>query len=281
MDFFHLGVCKQRGEKGKNMQIGLCTAAGNIEKVREIGYDYIELSGKEIMSMSDEQFETYVKRKDALDFLVKGFNAYCDQKTPIVGEYFSESKTKQYASKICERGSALGIDFLDIGAPAARILPKDYNKNKADDQCKRFLEITAYEAQKYNIKVLFEALHNKCCNYVNYSTEALKIVKELDINNLRINLDFYHMEIMNENFEYAVEIMPYVEHIHYNHTVQGKLDREYIIPEDKPILHQIKKIIEQGKYKGAFSVEPDSTDDFDRLAALSLKVMQEVFKTSK
>ena len=38
------------------MLIGLCTKLDNIEKVKEIGYDYIELSGNEIMSLSDEQF---------------------------------------------------------------------------------------------------------------------------------------------------------------------------------------------------------------------------------
>lgn len=259
------------------MLIGLCTKLNNIEKVKEIGYDYIELSGNEIMSLSDAQFYKFAEIKHRLGFRVEGFNAYCNAKTPMVGDSFCEKTVQAYAANICERGAALGIRFLDIGAPAARILPNGYNQTKADNQCKKFLEITAMEAQKYNIEVLFEALHNKCCNYVHYSKEALRIVQELNIDNLKINLDFYHMEIMQENFEEAIPIMPYVKHLHYNHISSGKLDREYIVPEDKPILQRIKSIIEAGHYDGTFSVEPDDTPAFERLAPISYQVMREVF----
>ena len=259
------------------MLIGLCTKLDNIEKVKEIGYDYIELSGNEIMSLSDEQFYDFADRKKRLDFRVEGFNAYCNAKTPMVGDLFCEKTVQAYAAKICERGAVLGFRFLDIGAPAARMLPDGYNRVKADNQCKKFLEITAKEAQKHNIEVLFEALHNQCCNYLHYSKEALKLVQEVNMDNLKINLDFYHMEIMQENFEDAIPIMPYVRHLHYNHISPGKLDREYIIPEDKPVLQQIKRIIDAGSYDGTFSVEPDDTPAFERLATVSYQVMREIF----
>lgn len=260
------------------MQIGLCTKLDNIEKVKEIGYDYIELSGNEIMSLSDRMFLEFAKRKNNLDFPVQGFNAFCDAKTPIVGEGFSEKKVKEYAAKICERGASLGIRFLDVGAPMARILPENYSRDRADTQCKKFLEVTAKEAEQYGIEVLFEALHNQCCNYVNYTVEALEIVKAINIENLKINLDFYHMQIMNETLDNLSEFMPYVRHLHYNHISPGNLDREFIIPEDKPILYQIKDAVTACGYDGTFSVEPDPVLDFEKRAIISYNVMKEVFQ---
>ena len=261
------------------MQIGLCTAAKNIAEVQKIGYDYIELSGNEIMAMNEEAFEALVSERARLGFPVKGFNAYCNEKTPMVGDQFREETARQYAAEICRRGAALGIEFLDIGAPFARRLPEGYDRNKADEQCMRFLEVTAQEAQKYNIKVLFEALHNQCCNYVHYTSEALAIVEKLAIDNLMINLDFYHMEIMQEAFEDAIPAMNSVGHLHYNHTPAGKLNREYIIEEDRPALLHIRDVIRAGGYDGTFSVEPDATDAFAELAPVSLKIMREVFQS--
>ena len=39
------------------MKIGLCTPTRNIEKVKAMGYDYIEVAGNEIAAMSDEEFD--------------------------------------------------------------------------------------------------------------------------------------------------------------------------------------------------------------------------------
>ena len=259
------------------MQIGLCTPSKNIEKVKQIGYDYIELSGNEIMAMPEREFEALALRRAKLNYPVMGFNAYCNEKTPIVGDGFQAERARSYAAAICERGARLGIRFLDVGAPAARRLPIGYDKAKADLQCKKFLEVTAKEAEKYHIDVLFEALHNKCCNYVNYTVESLRLVREMDIENLKINLDFYHMEIMKESLENLSDVMPYVRHLHYNHISAGKLDREFIIPEDIPVLMKIKNILDDCGYDGTFSVEPDDTPAFDEVAPVSYKVMRTVF----
>lgn len=248
-----------------------------MEKVQEIGYDYIELSGQEIMAMSDSEFQALVKHKNALDYTVMGFNAYCDERTPIVGDRYCAEKTKDYAEKICSRGASLGIRFLDIGAPAARKLPTGYDKKKADAQCEAFLTITAQVAKLYGIEVLFEAMHAQCCDYANYTMDALHMIKKLSIENLKINLDFYHMTIMKESFETLAVVMPYVRHLHYNHITTGSLAREFICPADKPILEQLKKIIVSCGYDGTFSIEPDDTPAFERLAPVSYQVMREVF----
>ena len=51
----------QEGEL--QMKIGLCTPTKNIEKVKEIGYDYIEVAGNEIAAMTEEEFNAFVAKK--------------------------------------------------------------------------------------------------------------------------------------------------------------------------------------------------------------------------
>lgn len=260
------------------MKIGLCTPTKNIEKVKLLGYDYIEVAGNEIASMTDSEFEKFAVKKDELNFTVLGYNAYCNEKTPIVGDNFDEELVRVYAEKMCFRGNRLGIKNIGVGAPMARKLPKGYDMDKAFSQCKKFIEITANEAKKYNINVLFEALHNKCCDFANNTEDSLRIVKEINLENVKMVLDFYHMEIMGEDIFDIKKYMPYVNHLHYNHTPKGTTDREYIIPEDEEVLIKIRDAVLDYGYNGTFSIEPNDTPNFDEAARISIGVMKKVFK---
>ena len=259
------------------MKIGLCTLTRNIEKVKDMGYDYIEVAGNEIAAMSDEEFDAFVAKKEELDFPVAGFNAYCNQNTPIVGDNFSEDVARAYAQKMAARGAKLGIKNIGVGAPMARKLPEGYDMDKAFEQDKKFLTITAEEAAKYGINVLFEALHNKCCDFANNTSDGVKMVKELNIDNLKIVLDFYHMEVMGEDITDLDEVMPYVKHLHCNHTPEGTVDREYLTEADEELITSYKNAIAKYGYDGTFSVEPNDTPDFDVLAPKTLAVMRKVF----
>ena len=265
----------QEGEL--QMKIGLCTPTKNIEKVKEIGYDYIEVAGNEIAAMTEEEFNAFVAKKETLGYPVAGFNAYCNDKTPIVGDGFSEEKAKAYAEKMCARGAKLGIKNIGVGAPGARKLPAGYDMDKAYAQCEKFLEITATEAAKYGINVLFEALHDKCCDFANHTADGIKMVKKINMDNLKIVLDFYHMEAMGEDITDLKDIMPYVRHLHCNHTPEGTLDREYIVPEDEEMLMKIKKAVSECGYDGTISIEPNDTPDFDKVAPVAYVVMKKVF----
>ncbi|MBR5467896.1 MAG: hypothetical protein IKU80_01560, partial [Firmicutes bacterium] len=116
------------------MKIGLCTPTRNIEKVKDMGYDYIEVAGNEIAAMSDEEFDAFVAKKEELDFPVAGFNSYCNQNTPIVGDNFSEDAARAYAQKMTARGAKLGIKNIGVGAPMARKLQEGYDMDKAFEQ---------------------------------------------------------------------------------------------------------------------------------------------------
>ena len=47
--------------------------------------------------------------------------------------------------------------MIGIGVPLARRLPSEYDRSLADAQCRRFLEVTAETAQKYGIRINYDA----------------------------------------------------------------------------------------------------------------------------
>ena len=140
------------------MKFGCCTAADNYDLLVKCGYDFIELAGAEIASMAENKWQDFVKKVSQTGVPCAGFNSYCKDRPTIVGDNFNEEEIRAYAAFIAKRGAELDVKTIGIGAPFARKLPKGYSKDKADAQCRRFLEITCEEASKQGLTVLFEAV---------------------------------------------------------------------------------------------------------------------------
>jgi len=200
--------------KNEKMKFGLCARIEYYQDLCDIGYDFIELPATEIYSTSNSELRNLKKKIDERNIPCVGFNSYCDESLSIVGDEFSSIKTLEYAKRVCEKAALLGVQNIGIGAPLARKLPKYYDLKKADEQAREFLTITAEEAYKYRINILFESLCTKLCDYMVCTSDALTMVEQLGIPNLQMVLDFYHMSMMGENITRISDVMPYVRHLH-------------------------------------------------------------------
>ena len=239
------------------MKIGCCAPTDCYLTVKQYGYDYIELSGAEIMSMDEAQFIRFSEQYKAVGFPCIGFNSFSSGVPMLVGPKRDEALLDRYIREMCRRGEMLGISYIGIGAPKARVLPEDYPREKADEELSEFLCRACGYAGERNISVLLEAVHSVCCNYINYSKEALSIVKRLEISNLGMTLDFYHAEMMREATDDMAKVMPYVKHLHTSTGGPGE-KRGYIGKEDVSKLSRFLKIAKAGGYTGAISVEADA-----------------------
>jgi len=238
------------------ISIGCCGTTETYKLIKEMGYDYIELSGTQLMSLSLEDFRHFVKEYERDVLPCRGFNAYCDEHYPIVGPGSGTEEAKQYAEKICMRGALLGIKSIGIGAPLARKLPVGYDYQKADLEMEAFLRMICEIAGSYGITVLLEAVHRYMCNYLTGTKETVEVVRRLNIPNLKIVLDYYHAMVMGENlhnFDYA---MPFVKHLHIS-TDEVNHQRGYIRAEDVPLIKTLLKEASDANYEGGISIEAD------------------------
>ena len=132
------------------------------------------------------------------------------------------------------------------------------------------------KAKKYDIKILMEAVHSGVCNYINRTEEAVKMVRRLNIPNLKIVLDFYHMQVMGESIESFCDVSEWVEHVHVsNRDANNK--RAYLMETDEDECSKIAKTLVRCGYNGTVSVEAP-TVDFKQEAAVCLDVMKRTFK---
>ena len=196
------------------MLIGCCGSTATYLAIRDMGYDYIELSGRQVMSLSEAEFQDFLALYRATGFPCRGFNDYCDARFPIVGPGCDGPQVREYAREICRRGQALGIRTIGIGAPSDRTLPEGYPADQADREMEAFLRMICPLAEEAGITVLLEAVHAHMCNYMTRTEEAVRMVERLALPNLAMVLDYYHAMVMEEDLHSFGYALPHVRHLH-------------------------------------------------------------------
>ncbi len=240
------------------MQVGCALLSEeDISLAKEIGYDYIELMGKYLVSLSDMEYGKLVQKLDNYQILCQGINAYCPKEIVIAGPGFDIENAYQYAKKCAKRAKEAGAKCIGIGSPNSRNLPEGFPREIALLQLSEFLKVTAEEFGKFNITVCLEALAPCYCNFINTVQEAVNVVKKINWENIRVVLDFYNMEHIGEADEDLADYIPYIAHTHISDD-DGAPNRRYFLKEEKAMIHQkrISKLYNL-EYKGAISVEVD------------------------
>lgn len=241
------------------MKIGCCVSMKNIILAKDIGYAFVELSAQEIMAIKQKDWPTI--RRYILDsnIPVIGFNSFCDDKNPIVGPAVNFDTLISYLDIVIARANDLHCHNIGIGAPKARIIPADFSYNHAINQMKQFLKVAATMAAKYNINILYEALHPKCCNFGNSSIEIYTTIKEINMPNLKMVWDVYHSIVANEKYDDIKTHFDKVEHVHIC-SWDAKLQRYYPGIKDQKYMDELCNYLTLQKYNKTISIEAPDTD---------------------
>lgn len=245
----------------------------DILALKEAGYDFYEFSGAALAALSEADFQDMCRLSRSIDFPCRGLNSYSAGRPAIIGWDYSPEATVEYARLLCRRGQALGIKSIGVGSPHARIRPEGMSAAQADEHCADFLRLTAGVAAEYGIEVLAEAVHSGACNYMNYTADAVDMVRKLDIQNLGLVLDFYHMAMMSEALDQARQALPYLRHVHFS-TAGEKGYRGFPGEPQQEEYLKIFALLRELSYDGSISIEPS---DFDKeQAAACVRFLREL-----
>ena len=240
------------------MQIGCCAQLEDYITVKELQYDYIELSAMELMSHDDQSFREFLTLFRDTGFPCRGFNSFCGADLPIVGPDVNLPALKDYLSRLCRRGAELEIRSIGIGAPFARRPPADWPAERSDAQMLEFMETACTTARPYGITVLLEAVNDFDCGYLHATGHALRLFQELAAENSGLVLDYYQARLMGEDWKSLGFAMPSVRHIHVSGGERGTPRTFYVPGEQDAELREIFDcMIRQGYSGDTVSVEAD------------------------
>ena len=240
------------------MLFGCSSSPEDISFVSDAGFDYVELPGKKVITMEEDDFSSLYRKLQELSLPALFFNSYCSADIIIAGPKFDRVSVRSYAEKIAERGSLLGIKGVGIGSPNSRILPQDFSDDTALSQLKEFLNITTEILDKKGITVALEPLGKCFCNFINSVKEASSVLTCGVLPQVTILPDFYNMEHEGEADMDLSPVIHQTSHIHISDDQDNIPTMRSYLKEEKIPIHtrRIQNLLKTG-YDKTITLEID------------------------
>ena len=159
----------------------------------------------------------------------------------------------KYTVKAIEVANILDIKHLVFGSPKLRIIKDNMPYNDAIDIAKDFFYSLSKEAEKYNIVIGIEPNSKQYgTNFLTNTADTYNFVKEINLNNIGINLDLSSIILENENLNNSINIVNSLNKPFHSHISLPFLKNNY---EDYSDI--LEKYINKLKYSKAnyYSIE--------------------------
>lgn len=124
-----------------------------------------------------------------------------------------------------------------------------------------------------NVNILLEPINHKVSNFILTTQEGVEFIKELNKPNIRMMLDYIHMEIENEDFQESISISKeLIDHIHVCDS-----DRKPLGLGDYDIT-DFADLVNDTDYDGYISVEAFDNGEYKSYIKNSLDIMKNTFR---
>ncbi len=240
------------------MKVGCTAHIPEIPAIHAMGFDFVELRGREVSALSGPEMDALEQQMDQLSLPCLSLNAYCPPGIVIAGPGFDLRRGRDYAEALARRAARLGVAVIGIGSPSSRRLPEGFDRRLAWEQARAFTSETAEAFAKYGIKTGFEALGFCYCNFINRVEEALKLSESLDHAHAGLTLDFYNMERAQEDSMALDRCAPHILHVHISDDLNGDPEKRAFLRADRFAVHRerLRRLVAV-HYDGTLSLEVD------------------------
>jgi len=250
------------------IRLGVCTSPANVEKVAQIGYDYIEFGLSSIAAMSEEEFGELAQKMDQSPIKAEAYNGMMPASVPVTGPNVNASQQHEYLELAFSRAHRLGGKVVVFGSSGARNVPEGYPIDMAWRQIVNFLRLAERHAANYDITIAIEPLRKKESNIINYVSEAVLLSSIHQLPHIRALGDTYHMAMGSEPLSALTLAGDMLAHVH----TANAIGRKYPAPGDGEDYEAIFAALIEGGYEGRVSVE-GGCDDFDTDAAAAFEAL--------
>lgn len=224
--------------------------------VRAAGFDYAELQVATVIP--EATAEEWSKVRDRLlhhDVPIMGFNVLLPGHLTVVGPDIRWERLEEYLEVAFARMSELGGRYLSFGSGGSRMVPKDFDRQQAEEQLRAFVSLLGRKGLEYGITVNVEFLNRKETNIILSLFEAEAYVRATALPSVKLLADLYHMMEESEPLSNLRAIATHLGYVHVADT-----GRRYPGSGQYPYTEFVVTLREVG-YDGPVSVECNWGDD--------------------
>lgn len=198
-----------------------------VEKVAKLGFDILEVGAAPLPDYTDQEIKELKKcTEDKGIVLTAGYGPTYEHNISAA-EATVRAGAMEWYKKLFEVMAKLNIHT--IGGAIYSYWPVDFSTANKEEDWKRSVEgmrLLAKEAEQYDIMLGMEVLNRFESHILNTAKEGVKFVKEIGMNNVKVMLDTFHMNIEEVSMGAAIrEAGSLLGHFHTgecNRMVPGK-----------------------------------------------------------
>lgn len=251
------------------MRFGLCTSIDDIEKVEQVGFDYLEAPVTKIADMSESEFREKKKRVNDTRIKVECFNILFPKTISLLDTSADWMLVQDYLHRAFERINQLEGNIVVFGSGKCRTCIPGVSFDEGHRRLVDIVRKTGEIAAEYGVTVVIEPLNTSECNTVNTIVEGAMLKATVNMPNVGLLADSYHMFRENEHMDNIARVGS-LQHTHVA-TLEG---RKFPIVSDSLLVDFFKALKGIG-YQNRMSIE-GKADYFEKDAIQALKLLKEL-----
>lgn len=221
-----------------------------VEDLATYGYDYIELSLRDLAALPESAFASLLARLQCTGVACEVCNNFFPAEIRLTGPAADLPAALGYAEQALAAATRLGVSVVVFGSSGARNVPAGFPLAAAWEQLRDLLCHLAPVADARGVTLALEHLNRQESNILNTVTECWRLTQEVAHPRVRLLIDAYHLLIEREPLSILVEIAPAIAHVH---VAQGT-NRVFPTSHDGPLATFFAQLRATG-YSGRCSIE--------------------------
>ncbi len=252
------------------MRFGICTGLDNVDKLAEIGYDYIELGVRNALmpEAEDSEFQKIRERVAKAPLKPEAYAGFIPRNLRVVGDSVDFHRLSGYVEAACRRSSEIGGEIIVYGSSGSRNVEEGYSEDRALDQIAEFLDMAADHAEANGITIVVEPICMKEGNILRTVADGVAMAKRVNRKRVKALADLYHVWQEDEPMQNIVDAAEWLAHVHIAEPVK----RSYP-GNDNFDFTDFFTALKQANYDGRISCEC-KFENFDLDAQTALRTMK-------
>ncbi|GAB4364203.1 MAG: hypothetical protein Kow009_00880 [Spirochaetales bacterium] len=265
--------------EARSFRFGLCTnmvypetdpiALDLIPRMKEWGYEYVELSLRDLMEIPDAEWAEFCRKVDRAGLPVEACNNFFPPSQRITGPNVDFEALTRYTEASLNRAKDLGVEVVVFGSSGARNIPEGFPRDKGMEQILMASNMIAEVASRAGILVAIEYHNRGEANVLNSMEEAVNLCRKVNHPQMKVLSDYYHLAYEKEPVEALSLAEGLLVHAHFAELEDRSFPRE---PREE--YARYFSMLEKVGYRGRVSVEA-FTKNVDLDAPRALKVLSQ------
>ena len=249
------------------MRFGLCADIRNVKEVQEAGYDFIDGKLNQFALWTEEEFNEVLGLFRSSVIGMERCALLFPKNMVVIGPRYDEKAMMDYLDTAFSRMNALGCDLVVFGSGKSRFVPQGMRWQDAYTELVAVTRLVGKTAATYGIRVAIEPLNRAETNLINSLAEGAALQADVDLPNVGLLADAYHMWQEGEDMNRILTCAPFM---HTHIAVKGT--RSYPTEETGDV-RSFFSLLKQSGYDGTVSIEGKS-EDWKADSVKALEVMR-------